>query len=78
MTAIQRQYLRTVAALSERLEYAPTEREIADEVGRAKTSVRSGLIALERQGLIARDYGTARSMRLTDAGRTALEEGKAA
>lgn len=72
MTGAQRRYLETVAGLIERLGYSPTIREVAAEVGRAPSSAEMALVSLERQGYLARGYASARTMRLTDAGRAAL------
>lgn len=74
MTPTQSRYLHVVAALAEARGYPPTVQEVATEAGRQYSSAMGVLVSLERQGLIARDYATARSMRLTPAGRAALQE----
>ena len=74
MTPTQSRCLQAVASLAEARGYPPTVQEVAEEAGRQYSSVHGVLVSLERQGLIARDYATARSMRLTPAGRAALQE----
>lgn len=72
VTLVQREYLVTVARLWLQLGYAPTVQEIATERGRARHAVEMALGRLQRDGLVDRDYATARSIRLTEAGRAAL------
>ncbi len=74
VTPTQSRCLQAVASLAEARGYPPTVQEVAEETDRHYSSVHGVLVSLERQGLIARDYATARSMRLTDAGRMALQE----
>jgi Mn-dependent DtxR family transcriptional regulator len=74
VTPRQSQYLAAISAVSERLGYAPSLAEVAAEVGTKTQSAATAVISLERQGYVARGYATARSLRLTPAGRAALEE----
>jgi Mn-dependent DtxR family transcriptional regulator len=77
VTPRQCDYLRAISRVSERLGYPPSLREVATEMSTSVSTTTDTVISLERQGLVARSYATARSLRLTDAGRTAIE-GKAA
>ena len=72
VTHRQRDYLQAISTLHARMGYAPTVREVATECSVVKGVADRAIVSLERQGLIARGYATARSMRLTDAGRAAL------
>lgn len=47
-------------------------REVAEEVGTSPNAAFCTINALERQGLVSREYATARSLKLTDAGRAQL------
>lgn len=73
MTQRQRDYLSAINRVTERLGYAPCLREVAEEVGTTVQSTTFSVGSLERQGLVRREYATARSLRLTDKGREALE-----
>ena len=66
--------LQAIAEGSRRSGTPPTVREIADLVGLAAPSaVHHHLETLEREGLIQRDSGLSRSVRLTARGRSLLE-----
>ena len=66
--------LQAIAEGSRRSGTPPTVREIADLVGLAAPSaVHHHLETLEREGLIKRDSGLSRSVRLTARGRSLLE-----
>lgn len=53
--------------------YAPSLREIADELAIKSTNgVNDHLTALERKGLVRRDFKTSRALSLTEAGRTTI------
>ncbi len=74
MTPRQRVYLQAVHSESSRLGYPPSLREVAAVVGTAVQTTTDVMTSLERQGLVQRDYATARSLRITDAGKQALGE----
>jgi len=75
MTPAQRTYLIAVDTLHKRLGFSPTLREVANERGVSSTNaVNDVLSRLERDGLLVRNGHKARTMRLTDAGRMALQE----
>ena len=70
VTSRQRELLRFMADFAKRHGYAATIREIGAYFGLASTNgVNDHLKALERKGLLVRDAKTARSIRLTDAGK---------
>jgi Mn-dependent DtxR family transcriptional regulator len=73
MTSRQRDYIQAIVELASTLGYSPSLREVAEKVGTTHQSTTSAVTSLERQGLVARDYAVARSLRLTPAGRAALE-----
>ncbi len=63
-TPRQTDVLQAVEELTARLGYSPTISELAEETGLSKTRVRQHLDRLEATGLIAKDEGTARSIRV--------------
>ncbi|MFA9446589.1 hypothetical protein [Egicoccus sp. AB-alg6-2] len=68
LTHRQRQVLAALRRLYERHGYAPTLRELADEVGVSSPStILSHVRVLERRGAIERRPGRPRTARLTDA-----------
>lgn len=74
LTPRTRQVLAAIDALTRQLGYSPTVREIGNAVGLASTSTVHGHIdRLQRLGLIAHE-GLPRTLRLTEAGRRALEQ----
>lgn len=75
MTPRQHDYLRAIASEWERLGYAPIVREVATTLGVVTSTAWDAVNALERQGLVTRTANVSRSLRLTDAGRAALETG---
>jgi DNA-binding MarR family transcriptional regulator len=78
VTPRQRDYLSALNRELARLGYSPTLAEVAAAVEVTPQRAADVVTSLERQGLVRRDYATARSLRITDAGRAALAEGQAA
>lgn len=62
------QVLRAVAVLRERKGYPPTIREVAEEIGLTYDPTNQRLRHYERDGLVKRAPGIARSLRLTPEG----------
>ncbi len=63
-TLRQSDVLQAVEELTARLGYAPTILELAERVGLSVTRICQHLDRLEALGLIAKDEGTARSIRV--------------
>ena len=71
--------LEAIAELTARHGYAPTLREIAVRIGIRSSNtnaVSDHLDALTRKGLITRVVGTARTIRITEAGAAELARGR--
>jgi len=73
MTKRQRDYMKAIRSIATRNGYPPSLAEISAEAGTSKGVTRDMVLLLERNGYVDRDYATARSIRITDAGRVALE-----
>lgn len=64
LTRRQREVLAALHRIHQRLGYAPTLRELGDEVGLASaSSVHAHLTSLERLGLVERSAGRPRALR---------------
>jgi SOS-response transcriptional repressor LexA len=73
VTDVQLETLRFLADYAKRHGYAATIREVGAYFGIASTNGANDRIkALERKGLLVRESKTARSIRLTDAGKRRL------
>jgi len=78
-TERQLEYLRAIAELTERLGYPPTVREIGEAVGvKSSSTAMRTLEALRRKGLVEWAPDSPRTIRLTWAGRRAVQGGKGA
>ena len=65
LTNRQRELLRAIEKYVKEHGYPPSHRELADTLGmRSTSSVAMRLDALERRGLIKRDHGVMRSLRV--------------
>lgn len=75
MTQKQLHVLRCLADAISRRGYAPTIRELCDQHGwSSPAAAQQHLSCLERDGLITRERGKARTIQITDKGREQLVE----
>ncbi len=78
-TARQLQVLSAIEDSVRRRGYPPSHRELCAELGLSRTSlnaIQELLHRLEGKGLLQRDAGVSRGMRITDAGHLALMGGR--
>lgn len=78
ITPRQRDYLRVIQGEITRRGYAPTYSDIAEPMGVSPQAVRLVVTTLQRDGYVAQEYATARSLRITDKGRAVLAQEAAA
>lgn len=72
-TARQLEVLRTILGHARRRGFAPTIRELGDELGiRSTNGVQCHLQLLTKKGLVIRQRGSARTLQLTEAGLRAV------
>jgi DNA-binding MarR family transcriptional regulator len=67
--------LAAIAAMWEERGYPPTYRELGDRIGIAHSAVHGYVRTLSEAGLVHEEAHLARSLRLSDIGRTLLESG---
>jgi Mn-dependent DtxR family transcriptional regulator len=67
-------YLRAIHELTARLRYAPSVSEVGAMCGTCVSTAHGAVERLVRDGYVVRDYGTARSLRLTESGLSAITQ----
>ena len=73
LTPAQTRTLESIARLGMEHGYPPTFREVAEDVGTQHSSVYAHSLELRRKGMVLFEQYALRTLRLTDAGWTALK-----